>query len=319
MLAVDALNSVYQFLALVRDERGMLFTNSRGEVTSHLIGLLSRYSRLAYEYDASFIFVFDGSPHPLKARELEKRKKQREKAKQEYAELLSKGDLRKAFSKAVVSAEVDDRIVESTKRLVRLMGFPVVDAVHDAEAQAAYLVKKGEAWAVSSMDWDSLLYGSPRLVRYLTLTGFEWLPSKQKARKLIPELVTLEELLSGHGITLRQLVDIAILVGTDYNEGVKGVGPLRALKMIKRYGSLENLPVSVRRHLPENYEAVRQIFLNPPLNEKYSLSFSPPDKEGLMKFLVDENDFSPKRVEVYLRRLEAAYERRKGGLTRFLA
>lgn len=310
VLAVDALNAVYQFLALVRDGRGELLRNRRGQPTSHLVGLLTRYSRLALEYRARFIFVFDGPPHPLKRAELERRREARDRALQEYRRLLEAGEYEKAFSKAVVSASVDAWIVESSKRLVKLMGFPVVEAVHDAEAQAAYIVARGEAWAVSSQDYDSLLYGSPRLVRYVTLTGFEWLPSRQEARRLEPELIELEKVLRYLGITRRQLVEVAVLVGTDFNEGVRGVGPKRALKLIKRYGSLDRLPEGLRRELPENYGEVVELYMNPPVNENYKLEFSEPDEEGLYKFLVEENDFSPSRVQLAVDRLKRAWRGR---------
>ncbi|MCC6002989.1 MAG: flap endonuclease-1 [Thermofilum sp.] len=310
VLAVDTFNSVYQFLALIRDRYGRPLTNSRGKVTSHLTGLVSRYSRLAFEYNMLFIFVFDGPPHPLKRNELEKRRALREKARQEYFELLRKGDLEKAFSKAVVSASIDEWIVESSKKLLELMGFPTVQAPYDAEAQAAFLVKRGDAWAVSSMDWDSLLYGSPRLVRYVTLTGFEWLPSRMIARRLKPEIIELEDLLRVLKISLPQLVDLAILIGTDYNEGVYGLGPKRALSLIRKYGSLERLPLNLRRMLPDNYEEIRELFLNPPVTTNYSVEFGRINEEGLREFLVDENNFSPEKVETYIKRLRSAFHRR---------
>jgi flap endonuclease-1 len=244
VLAVDALNAVYQFLALVRVGTEPL-RNRRGLVTSHLVGIATRYSKLALEYRCSFIFVFDGPPHPLKAREIERRRELRRKAREEYERLLAEGRLEEAFSKAVVAVSVDEWTIESAKRLVRLMGFPVVEAPADAEAQAALIVSRGEAWAVSSQDWDSLLYGAPRLVRYVTLTGFEWLPSKQQARRLEPELAELEKVLKALGITRRQLVEIAVLVGTDYNEGVEGVGPKTCLQAHQDVRQLGQAP---RRH-----------------------------------------------------------------------
>lgn len=306
VLAVDALNAVYQFLALVRAGTEPL-RNRRGLVTSHLVGIATRYSKLALEYRCAFIFVFDGPPHPLKAREIERRRELRRKAQEEYERLLAEGRLDEAFSKAVVAVSVDEWIVESAKKLVRLMGFPVVEAPADAEAQAALIVSRGEAWALSSQDWDSLLYGAPRLVRYVTLTGFEWLPSKRQARKLEPELAELEKVLKALGITRRQLVEIAVLVGTDYNEGVEGIGAKRAYKLIKTYGSLDRLPAAVKAKLPENYEELVELFLNPLVKEDYALEFREPDREGLMHFLVDENDFSPNRARAIVERLEEAW------------
>lgn len=307
-LAVDALNAVYQFLALVRTETGDFLRNSQGLITSHLVGLATRYSKLAAEHRCRFIFVFDGPPHPLKRRELERREKLREKAMEEYRRLLLAGDLRRAFSKAVVAVKVDRWIVESSRKLIELMGFPIIDAPFDAEAQAAYVVSKGDAWAVSSQDWDSLLYGAPRLVRYVTLTGFEWLPSKQTARKLEPELVELDKLLSVLGLTRRQLIEVAILSGTDYNEPVRGVGPIRAYKLIKLYGSLSRLPQDIRKRLPENYEEIVDLFLNPKVNYHYTIEFKEPKYSELYRFLVEENSFSHERAKVIVDRLRRAWE-----------
>lgn len=306
-LAVDALNAVYQFLALVRDRRGGPMRNERGLVTSHLIGLATRYSKLALENKCRFIFVFDGPPHPLKRREVERRREIREKALEEYKRLIEAGDYERAFSKAVAAASVDEWILESSRKLIQLMGFPVLDAPADAEAQAALIVSRGDAWAVSSQDWDSLLYGSLRLVRYITLTGFEWLPSKQVARKLEPELIELGRVLAALGISRRQLVEIAVLSGTDFNRGVRGIGPRRAYKLIKTYGSLDRLPSDMRKALPENYPEVVELFLNPPVREDYSIEFREPDEEGLYRFLVEENSFSRKRAELVAERLRRAW------------
>ncbi|MEM0257507.1 MAG: flap endonuclease-1 [Thermofilum sp.] len=307
-LAVDALNAIYQFLALVRTSSGGFLRNRKGYVTSHLVGMASRYSKLAADNACRFIFVFDGPPHPLKRAELERRERVRERALEEYKLALLSGNLEKALSKAVVAIRVDQWIIESSKKLVTLMGFPVVDAPSDAEAQAAFIVARGDAWAVSSQDWDSLLYGADRLVRYLTLTGFEWLPSKQVARKLEPELVELGKLLNTLGLTRKQLVEVAVLSGTDYNRPVRGIGPLKAYKLIKLYGSLEKLPSNLRKQLPENYEDIVNLFLHPRVKEDYEIDFREPRVEELYRFLVDENDFSPERARTIISRLQRSRE-----------
>lgn len=309
-LAVDALNSIYQFLALVRTPKAEPLKGRNGRITSHLVGLAFRYSRLALENACSFIFVFDGPPLPLKRKELEKRRMVREKAEKEFHELLSREEFEKAFSKAVVAVSVDDWIIESSKKLLRLMGWPIVDAPHDAEAQAAYIASRGEAWATATLDWDAILYGSPRLLRYLTITGTEWLPSKGQARKLEPELVELEITLKSLGITRKQLVEIAILVGTDYNEGVRGIGPKRALKLVKRYGGIDGLPRSIREKIP-NYAEIIEIFMNPAVRENYTIEYGEPAYDELEHFLVDENNFSEERVKLLLDRLTLLWKKRK--------
>lgn len=306
IIAVDALNAVYQFLALIRLPDGELFRDKKGRITSHLIGISTRYTRLMYEYGCKFIFVFDGPPHPLKQRELERRKIQRKKSLEEWRKALREGDLAKAFSKAVVSAHVDNYIVESAKKLLELMGIPVITAPHDAEAQAAFIVNRGDAWAANTLDWDYLLYGGARMVRYITLTGFEWLPSRGIARRLSPELIVLDEVLQSLDINRRQLIHVAILVGTDYNEGIKGIGPRRALKLIRIYGGIERLPRDIRDKLPSYWGEVEELFLHPPVNNDYKIEFREPDAEGLYKFLVDEHDFSPRRVKLIVERLEKA-------------
>ncbi len=303
IFVVDALNVIYQFLALIRLPNGEFFKDKQGNITSHLIGLSTRFSRLMFEFGCRFIFVFDGPPHPLKRKELERRKKLRKKAEIEWKNALLRGDLETAFSKAVVAISVNEQIISDAKKLLRLMGLPVIDAPSDAEAQAAYIVSRGEAWAVNTMDWDSLLYGADRVVRYITLTGFEWLPSKGIARKLLPEIIELDTVLNTLGISRKQLIDIAILVGTDYNEGIKGIGPKTALKLIKTYGSIESLPRFYKEKLPENWKEVRELFLNPPISKNYRIEFREPDLDGIYKFLVDERDFSPKRVRVVIERL----------------
>jgi len=303
-IVFDALNIIYQFLALIRLPNGEPLKDRKGHITSHLVGILNRYTRLMSEYEIRPIFVFDGPPHPLKKKEIEKRKALREKAYQEWREALYKGDIEKAFSKAVMALRIEDYMIKDTRKLLLYMGIPIVDAINDAEAQAAYMVLNRDAWTVGTMDYDTLLYGASRMTRYITITGFEWLPSKGIARKLFPEIIQLKNVLSYLEITRRQLIDIAIIVGTDYNEGIKGIGPKKALKLIKRYGSLEKLPKHIYVKVPENYDEIRRIFLYPKINKCYSIKFTKPDRDKLLRFLVDERDFSRKRVNNILERLE---------------
>jgi flap endonuclease-1 len=170
---------------------------------------------------------------------------------------------------------------------------------------------RGDVWAASSKDYDCLLFGAPRLVRFLTITGKEFLPSKGTTRPLKPELIDLQRLLSHHKITREQLVDLAILVGTDFNEGLKGVGPKTALRLIREYGSLENLPVEVRERLPQDYEKVRRIFLQPRVTSDYTLGYGGLREEALYEFLCGERDFSRRRVEAVLQRMRRFYSWRR--------
>jgi len=316
--AIDASIEIHQFLALVRKPDGSLFTDSQGRVTSHLIGLFTRTSRLIADFDMKPVFVFDGKPNLMKRRTIEMRREARKKAEVEYVEAVSKKDYAKAWSKAVMTGGVTGSILDDSKRLLTLMGIPWLEALEDAEAQASYMAARGDVWAVGSKDYDCLLYGAPILARYLTLTGREWLPAQRRSRPLIPELIKLSENLALLGITREQLVDLAILVGTDFNRGVKGIGPKKALKRVRDHGSIEQMPEEIRSKLTEDLNSVRQVFLKPRVLEKYTLKRSPPDRDGLVKFLSEERGFNKERVERLTERLTWRSEKTDAGLENWL-
>ncbi len=308
-LAVDANNFLYQFLALIRTPRGFSLESPDGTVTSHLAGLLYRTTRLIQEYDIKPVFVFDGAPSEYKRTEIEKRRKLREKAAAEWQAALRTGDYAKAFSKAVVTSRLTQPMVQDAKKLLQLLGIPYVEAPSEAEAQAAYMAAKGDVWASSSQDYDSLLFGAPRLVRYLTISGREYLPGKMTTRPLEPELIALSEFLSEVGIASEQLVDLAILVGTDFNEGVKGIGPKTALNLIRKHGSIDNLPDSLRSKVPSHYTQVRELFLAPKVAQEYAIGFGQPREDELYRFLCNEKGFAWGRVEKAVHRLKVPRKR----------
>jgi flap endonuclease-1 len=295
--AIDASIELHQFLALIRKRDGTLFTDSQGKVTSHLIGLLTRTSRLITDYDIRPVFVFDGRPNPLKKRVIVARRKVQEKAQAEYQQAIVAKDYSKAWSKVVMTGRVTSEILTDAKTLLTFMGVPWLEAYEDAEAQASFMAMKGDVWAVGSKDYDCLLFGAPILARYLTLTGREYLPSKGISRPLIPELINLASNLQDLGLTREQLVDLAILVGTDFNEGIKGIGPKKALQLIKKHGTIEALPDGLKENLPNELEEVRNIFLHPRVLEEYSIVKGRPDQEGIINFLSAERGFSADRVK----------------------
>jgi flap endonuclease-1 len=317
--AIDASIEIHQFLALVRKRDGTLFTDSQGRVTSHLIGLLSRTSRLIADFRMRPVFVFDGSPNPLKHRTIAARREVRKKAEVEYARAISQKDFSKAWSKAVMTGRVTGSVLEDAKKLLTLMGIPWLEALEDAEAQASFMAAKGDVQAVGSKDYDCLLYGAPILARYLTLTGREWLPTQKRSRPLIPELIRLAENLQILGITREQLVDLAILVGTDFNEGVKGIGPKKALKLVRDCDSIERMPEEIRSKLPNNINVVRQVFLKPKVHENYSLKRAAPEREGLIEFLSKERGFNQQRVERLSERLTKMNDHSDSGLENWLS
>ena len=310
--AVDANNYLYQFLSLIRMPDGTPLQDSRGNITSHLAGLMFRSTRLIHDYDMQLIFVFDGKPPQLKQREIMKRREMRQKATAEWQDALKKGDYAKAFSKAVMTSRLTQPLVEDAKTLLALLGIPFVQAPSEAEAQSAYMAMKGDVWAASSKDYDSLLFGAPQLVRYLTISGREFLPSKGISRLLKPELIELSKFLRSYGITREQLVDMAMLIGTDFNEGAKGIGPKTALSLIQKHGNIESLPAEVRSRIEaQNHEAVRTLYMRPEVTEDYTTKYSEMNEDGLYEFLCRQRDFSQSRVETVVQRMRAFYKRKR--------
>jgi len=302
-LAVDGNNMLYQFLSVIRLADGSPLKDSRGNITSHLTGLAFRTTRLIAEYRILPVFVFDGKPPSLKEDEIEKRDQMRKRYAREWREALEKRDYAKAFSKAVMMTRLTKEMVDDAKLLLRMLGIPCIQAPSEAEAQCAYMAMKGAVWAANSRDYDSLLFGAPRLVRYITISGEKFLPSRGVSRKLTPELIELRELLLHHGITREQLIDLAILIGTDFNSGIRGLGPKKALKLIKQYRSLDQLSVDLRAQLPGNHEEIRETFLKPAVTDDYNLAYESANEAGLLRFLCEEHDFSSNRVERVIERM----------------
>jgi flap endonuclease-1 len=263
-----------------------------------------RSTRLICDYNIDLIFVFDGKPPALKLETIRERRRQRDRAVDDWQKALQKEDYDTAFSKAVMTSRLTKSMQEDAKKLLALLGIPYAEAPSEAEAQIAFMAKQGAVWAASSKDYDTLLFGTPRLLRFLTISGQEYLPSKGVSRPIEPELIIATELLDHHQITRAQLVDLAILIGTDFNEGIKGVGPKTALKLIQKHGSIEKLPPEVRAKIASQYREIREIFLNPPTTLDYDLTYSPFQEKKLFRFLCDERDFSPERVETIASRMK---------------
>lgn len=317
-LAVDANNMLYQFLALIRMRDGRPFTDAHGHVTSHLLGLLMRTTRLMGDYGVRPAFIFDGKPPELKMKTLQDRRQFRERARREWEDAVRRRDYSAAWSKAVRMDSLTRGMQEDAKNMLALLGIPYVQAPEEGEAQAAYIAMKGEVWAANSRDYDAVLFGAPRLVRYVTISGKEFLPSTGGSRPLIPELIELEELLKALGLTREQLIDLAILVGTDFNKGVKGVGPRTALKLLKKYRSVEGLPEEYQSQLPAEVQEIRRLFLHPNVTDEYRIKFTGLNEDGLKHFLVAERGFSDDRVQLAIERMRAFYLHEKSGLVGWL-
>ncbi len=320
-VAFDAWNILYQFLSNIRQPDGTPLKDRQGNITSHLAGILYRTSNLV-EAGIKPVFVFDGKPHILKRETLATRSARRETATGEYEEALASGDMEKAFSKAQQTSRMTPKMAEEAMQLLRALGIPVVQAPSEGEAQAAWMCAAGHVDAMASQDFDALLFGTPVLLRNLTLGGRRKLPGKQVWVEITPERIDLAESLAGMELDRERLIDAALLVGTDFHPGIKGIGAKKALQILRKEGTLEALlerlaadPSSaasaVERAILEQHEAlieretVRGIFQDPPHTEDFDLTSTGVDRAAVLDIMVKQHDFSEERVEGALKRFDA--------------
>ncbi|HOT07939.1 MAG: Flap endonuclease 1 [Methanosaeta sp. PtaB.Bin039] len=313
-IAVDAYNTLYQFLSIIRQQDGTPLMDSSGRVTSHLSGLLYRVTSLA-ENGAKLAFIFDGQPPVQKSLTLEERCNAREKAQSEWQSAIARGEGGIKYAQA--SSRLSQEILDDSIRLLCDMGVPVIRAPSEGEAQAAHMTRKGDAHFAASQDYDALLFGAPRVVRNLAITGKRKLPRKNVYIDVSPEVIHLQEDLARLGINQRQLVEIAILCGTDYNPGVPRVGPKTAYKLIRQHGDLESALSSLGEAI-EDHEDVRELFLHPKVTDEYVLKQSRPRPDQIVAFLCQERDFSEERVAKAAERLEEAYNAGQSTLDRWI-
>jgi flap endonuclease-1 len=315
-IAIDAYNALYQFLAIIRQPDGTPLKDNNGRITSHLSGLLYRTSSLV-EMGIKPIYVFDGVPPTLKETEIKRRMKAKKEARVKYEQALKEGKIEKARVYAQATSRLKDYMAEDSKRLLDLMGIPWVQAPSEGEAQAAHVVKRGDADYCASQDYDSLLFGAPKLIRNVTISRRRKLRTKKIYVEVVPEIVELERVLKECEITYEQIIDIGILIGTDFNpEGVKGLGPKTALKLVKEHGSLEKaLPHIKNAEFPVKPQTIKEIFLHPNVSDNYEIEWRKPDEEAVIDFICRERDFSENRVRKALERMQKGTEELKSKTT----
>jgi len=297
--AIDGNNALYQFLTIIRQPDGTPLMDREGRVTSHLSGLFFRTATLM-ERGIRPVYVFDGKPPELKAKTVEDRRTARNRAQEAWGEARAAGDEKEAYKQARSATRVDRDIIGGAQELLGLMGIPYFNAPSEGEAQAAYMVQRGDVSYAVSQDYDSLLFGVPVLVRNLTVSG------KRKIRgrtvSIEPERIILSELLKGLEITRDDLIRMGILIGTDFNEGIKGVGPKTALKIV-RNGKFEE--TMAEKAPGTDYLPIIEFFKNPPVLKEYSVEWKQPDEEGIYDLLCKTYDFSSGRVEPVLEKMRS--------------
>lgn len=303
---------LYQYLIAVRQQDGQQLTSEDGETTSHLLGMFYRTIRLV-ESGLKPMYVFDGKPPVLKGGELEKRLLKRQEALKQIEDLKETGTAEELmkYEKRTVRASREQN--DEAKKLLELMGIPYIVAPSEAEAQCAELARAGKVFAAASEDMDTLCYEPKFLLRHLTVA---------EARKMPIDQIDYEKMLQGLDMDRSTFVDLCILLGCDYCETIKGVGPVTAFKLIKEHGSLENIVKWINNNqektkykVPENwpYDEAKQLFMNPEITkgEDVDIKWNEPDLEGLIEFMVKQKGFSEDRIRSGAEKLKKAL---KGGV-----
>ena len=314
IIAIDAYNAIYQFLASIRGPDGMQLTDSEGRITSHLSGLLYRNINFL-SLGIKPVWVFDGKPPSMKTAEIERRRQIKKDATVKYEKAMAAGEMEEARKYAQQTTSMKDGMVEESKKLLSNSGIPYIDAPSEGEATAAHLTNTGQAYASASQDFDSILLGAKRLIRNFTNSGRRKIPNRNTYIEIEPEIIETEKTLESLQVTKEQLVDIGILIGTDFNpDGFERVGPKTALKMIKQHSRLEDIPQIQEQLEKIDYQQIRKIFLEPEVAKVDEIIFEPVNYEGIIEYLVKERSFSEDRIQSSLNRLRKAIEKKSQNL-----
>ena len=306
IIAVDAFNTIHQFLATIRGSTGELLANSHGEITSHLSGLFYRNINLLAE-GIKLVYVFDGVSSPLKTNEIQRRHQIKEIATEKYEKALVQGKLEEARKYSQATSVLTNNMIEESKRLLSLLGIPTIQAPSEGEATAANLTNTDLVQICASQDYDSILFGARRLVRNITISGKRKVPNRNAYIDVPLEIFHLEDILNQTKLTNEQLVDVGILIGTDYNiGGIPGIGPKTALKLIQKYSKLENIDQLQEPLSNVPYEEIRELFLKPKIANITSndIKFEAVDYDKLVEFLCTEKNFSSDRVNSALQKVQ---------------
>jgi len=317
VIAIDAYNTLYQFLSIIRDRfTGEPLKDSKGFVTSHLSGLFYRTTKLL-ENGVDLVYVFDGEPPSFKRETSKKRQEIKKEAEEKLEDARKRGDVEGIRRYAQATSRLTDEMVSESKDVLECMGIPVVQAPSEGEAQAAWLVNSGKVWASGSQDWDSLLFGASRMVKNLTITGRRKVPRKEDYIEIRPEVIELNRVLSRLGINRDQLILIGILIGTDYNpKGVKGIGPKSALKLVKEERDVKSVFSGVEWDFGTPPQEIFEFFKNPPV-EECDIKRVRPDFEKLKDIMI-AHDFSEERVDKTIERLRKTGRGKQGSLQAWL-
>jgi flap endonuclease-1 len=293
VVAVDAHNWLYRYLTTtVKFTADDAYTTAGGEEVANLIGIVQGLPKF-FEADVVPVFVFDGGVTELKDDTVAERREARERAEERRQEAVERGDAVEASRLDARTQRLTSTIHETSRGLLERLDVPIVEAPAEGEAQAAHMAAVGDVDYAGTEDYDALLFGSPATLRKLTTSGD-------------PELMELAATLARHDVTYEQLVDVAILIGTDFNEGVPGYGPKTALKTVREHGDLFGVLEAEGLHV-EFADRVRDLFFDPPVTDDYGIDVDvTPDVAAARVYVTEEWEVPADEVARGFERIEAA-------------
>ncbi len=302
ILAIDAHNWLYRYLTItVRFTDSAVYTRDDGTEVANLIGILQGVAKLL-EASITPVFVFDGEPSILKADEIERRREQREERAAAMERAAERGDHIEAARLDSQSQRLTEAIQTTSRAVLDRLDITYVDAPAEGESQAAHLERSGAVDAVGTEDYDALLFGAERTIRQLTSSGN-------------PEEMRLSTTLQSLDLTREQLVDVAILIGTDYNDGIDGYGPKTAVAAIEEHGDLWGV-LEADGVVIERADQIRSLFLDPHIEAvDLEVDFPTPDLEAVRSFVSEEHEIDSDAIDRPLERIESAT--RQTGLDQF--
>ena len=298
-IGIDAYNMLYQFLTNIRGADGQSLKNNKGEITSHLNGLFYRMLKFLYT-GAEYIFVFDGTSNYLKNQTKDDRHNKKVIAEEKYKKAVDEGNKEDIYKFSKQFVTLDNKIISEAKELILAMGIGYLDAPSEAEAQISYLTSVNKLDYTVSQDYDCLLFGSPNLIRNLTVSGKKKVPYKNIYIDVYPEIIKPECVFKTLNINRNKLIWLSMLIGTDFNKKIEGIGPKTALKLVQKYDSFEDIIEyleSKNKIIDFDYKEVENIFLNPDVDKDPKIINGKFDKEKIEDIMINKANFSEERIK----------------------
>ncbi|MFW5911791.1 MAG: flap structure-specific endonuclease, partial [Halolamina sp.] len=261
-----------------------------GEEVANLVGVVQGLPKF-FDHDVTPVLVFDGGVTDLKSDEVARRRAQREQAAERRQAAQEAGEAIEAARLDARTQRLTDTIHETTRGLLDRLDVPYIEAPAEGEAQCAHMAAVGDVDYAGSEDYDTMTFGAPLTLRQLTSKGD-------------PEVMDLQKTLAKHEITYEQLVDVALLMGTDFNAGVSGYGPKTAVKAVKEHGDIWGV-MDAEDVYVENADRIRELFFDPPVTDEYDLDLDiDPDIDAARRYVTEEWEVDADEVERGFERIE---------------